>query len=131
MWRLKPILARLYAEGRGVPEDYTKARDLYRKAADKGDLASEINLALLLAKGGPGVAPDYAEAARLFGTAAARGNVTAQSNLAHLYAAGLGVTKDPAQAATWYQKSRRSGRSRRNARPSRTPMKRARASPRI
>ena len=51
-------LGRLYTKGLGVPQDYTQAADLYRKAAEQGNAAAQRNLGWLYTKG-LGVPQDY------------------------------------------------------------------------
>ena len=38
-------LAVLYANGQGVPQDYVEARKWYRKAAEQGDAAANLDAA--------------------------------------------------------------------------------------
>jgi uncharacterized protein len=54
-------LAELYAKGKGVPRDYTKAREWYEKAAAQGHVLAQNNLAELYfaGLGGP---QDYVRA---------------------------------------------------------------------
>ena len=41
----------MYAQGRGVPQDYAEAARWYRVAADQGDPQAQYNLGLSYAKG--------------------------------------------------------------------------------
>ncbi|MBV9873476.1 MAG: SEL1-like repeat protein [Verrucomicrobia bacterium] len=43
----KRPLAELYERGHGVPQDYTKAREWYQKAADKGNTEAKEALSRL------------------------------------------------------------------------------------
>ena len=45
----------MYANGRGVPKDYTEARKWYRKAADQGHAEAQYKLGLMYAAAGQGV----------------------------------------------------------------------------
>ena len=90
----------LYLQGRGVPQDPSKAADLFRRAADNGDLAGEVEFAILLFNG-KGLQKDEGRAARYFLHAAARGNAIAQNRVARLYATGRGVPKNLVEAAAW------------------------------
>ena len=51
----------LYANGQGLPQDYTEAAKWYRKAAEQGNASAQINLGQLYDRG-RGVKQDYAEA---------------------------------------------------------------------
>ena len=59
----------LYANGRGVAQDYVEAARWYRKAADQGYADAQTGLGVLFDKG-LGVAQDSAEAERWFRKAA-------------------------------------------------------------
>ena len=90
----------LYLQGRGVPKDPGKAAEWFRRAADNGDIAGEVEFAILLFNG-TGLPKDEARAARYFRHAAARGNAIAQNRIARLYAVGRGLPKNPVEAAAW------------------------------
>jgi uncharacterized protein len=62
-------LGSLYANGQGVAQDYTKARELFQKAADKGDAMGMTDLGLLY-ENGQGVAQDDGKARELYENAA-------------------------------------------------------------
>jgi len=94
-----------YDFGKGVPQDYTKAREWYEKAAAQGIAEAQILLGLLYAKGGQGVPQDYAQAAKWYEKAAAQGNANAQIYLGMAYYKGEGVPQDSAQAAKLFQKA--------------------------
>jgi len=97
-------LGKLYANGDGVTQDYAKARELYEKAADKGDAVAMTNLGTLYANG-DGVTQDYAKARELYEKAADKGDAVAMFNLGALYANGDGVTQDDAKAREWFKKA--------------------------
>ena len=65
-------LGELYAEGKGVPQDYTEAMKWYRLAADQGDAWAQSNLGQMYRKG-QGVPQDYAEAVKWYRLAADQG----------------------------------------------------------
>src|SRR5262249_35917756 len=92
----------LYADGKGVAQDYVKARELYENAAARGAAYAMHNLALLYANG-QGVAQDYFKAHELFKKAADMGAAQSMRNLALLYASGQGVTQDYVKALEWAQ----------------------------
>ena len=55
----------MYAQGRGVPQDYAQAMQWYRKAADQGIAHAQYNLGVMYAQG-QGVAQDYAQAVQWY-----------------------------------------------------------------
>jgi TPR repeat protein len=65
-------LALIYANGRGVPQNYAEAVR-YRLAADQGDAEAQNNLGLLYAYGN-GVTQDYVTAHMWFNLSAAQGD---------------------------------------------------------
>jgi uncharacterized protein len=60
----------MYANGQGVPQDYTQALIWYRKAADQGNDHAQFGLGLIYANG-HGVPQDYVRAHMWFNIAAA------------------------------------------------------------
>jgi TPR repeat protein len=90
----------MYAQGKGVPQDYAQAAAWYRKAADQSDVRAQNNLGLMYDKG-QGVPQDYAEAAAWYRKAADQGFAYAQHNLGALYRDGRGVPQDYVQAHMW------------------------------
>jgi TPR repeat protein len=94
-------LGLLYYNGRGVPMDYTKAREWFEKAAAQGDADAQYNLGVLY-DFGKGVPRDYAKARQWYEKAAAQGHAFAQNNLGGLYEFGHGVTQDYVRAYMWY-----------------------------
>jgi curved DNA-binding protein CbpA len=97
-------LGQLYANGRGVPQDYATARSWYEKAAIQGNAWAQNQLGQLSADG-LGVPQDYKKARQWWEQAAAQGVAQAQYNLGQLYANGRGVPQDYATARSWYEKS--------------------------
>jgi hypothetical protein len=97
-------LGQLYANGRGVPQDYATARNWYEKAATQGNAWAQNQLGQLSADG-LGVPQDYKQARQWWEQAAAQGVSQAQYNLGQLYANGRGVPQDYATARGWYEKA--------------------------
>jgi TPR repeat protein len=93
-----------YEVGFGVPQDYTKARELYEKAAAKDQADAMFNLGRLY-EGGRGAPQDYAKAHEWYEKAGAKDQTVAMVNLGRLYADGLGVAQDYTKAREWYQKA--------------------------
>ena len=90
-------LGMLTERGRGVPQDYARAAQLYETAARAGLPQAQTRLGLLYAQGN-GVSQSYETAATLLTEAAEQGYVDAGRKLAELYAYGMG---DPAKAYAW------------------------------
>jgi TPR repeat protein len=80
----------MYANGRGVPQDYAEAVSWFRKAAEQGHAS------------GRGVPQDYAEAVSWFRKAAEQGHASAQHNLGSMYLNGVGVRQDFDQSYAWF-----------------------------
>lgn len=95
-------LAVMYAHGRGVPKDTTKAISLYRVAAEAGNVDAQFNLATMYSSG-TGVAKNLETAAVWFSKAAVGGDATSQRMLGVMYFDGMGVGKDGAIAAKWFR----------------------------
>jgi TPR repeat protein len=102
------LLAKAFAEGQGVPLDYTQAAHWYALAATNGNIEAEAALGELY-QAGQGVKRDLSRAAQLFAQAAAGGNVTGQFDLAYLYDNGQGMPKNQPLAAKWYLQAAEEG----------------------
>lgn len=70
----------MYANGKGVAQDYAEARKWFEHAADHGEVKAQSNLGALYATG-KGVPQSYVEAAKWYGLAAKRGDEAAGSVL--------------------------------------------------
>jgi hypothetical protein len=95
-------LGSMYAEGKGVPQDYQEAVKWYRLAAAQGNAAAQYSMGLAYEKG-RGVPQDYEQAVMWYRLAAAREDDWAQMRLGSLYAEGKGVPQDYAEAVKWYR----------------------------
>ena len=95
------FLGLLYCNGRGVPRDYTKAREWFEQAAAQGHADAQYNLGVLY-DFEKGVRQDFLTARQWYEKAAAQGHAGAQNNLGGLYEFGHGVTKDSVRAYMWY-----------------------------
>jgi TPR repeat protein len=100
----------LYLQGRGVTRNPAEAARWFQRAARNGNLAGEVEHAILLFNG-EGVRADEALAAKGFRRAAARGNAIAQNRLARLYASGRGVPQNKVEAAAWHMAAAAQGLS--------------------
>jgi TPR repeat protein len=70
----------MYANGRGVHQDYAEALNWYRKAAEHGNASGEYNFGYMYGAG-QGVSPNYGEALKWFRKAADQGFADAQYGL--------------------------------------------------
>jgi TPR repeat protein len=91
----------MFAEGKGVPQDYAETRKWYRKAAEQGDRRTAFQIAMKFAFGKGGLQDD-AEAVKWYSKAAEQGDTTAMTELGRLYGGGKGVPHDYVQAHKWY-----------------------------
>jgi uncharacterized RDD family membrane protein YckC len=104
----RELLPRSLMDGEGKPKDFAKAAVLYRKAAEQGDAAAQLNLGIMYDQG-LGVTQDYEQAVGWYRKAAEQGRAPAQFNLGVAYCEGQGVPQDFAQAAIWYRKAAEQG----------------------
>ena len=77
-------LAWMYAQGRGVSQDWQQAARLFRRAALKGYAEAQYHLGLMYIQG-VGVSPDFTQAAHWFVKAAMQGHVVARQARINLY----------------------------------------------
>ncbi|MGY6217768.1 tetratricopeptide repeat protein [Methylolobus aquaticus] len=82
--------------------DFERAAALYRRDAELGIVAAQLNLAFLFLDG-QGVPADPTQAVLWFRRAAEQGNPEAQQNLGTLYRDGRGVERSAVEAAKWYR----------------------------
>jgi len=87
---------RLYGAG-----THAEAVIWYRRAAEQGHVAAQVNLGFMYADG-EGVPQDDVEAVRWYRLAADQGFAAAQFNLGVKYATGRGVPQDDVQAHMWF-----------------------------
>ena len=87
------IVGMMYANGQGVPENYSEALKWLKKAADQGESKAQFNVGLIYFKG-LGTSKDYAEASKWYQRSADQGNTTAQFNLGMMYSRGQGVQQN-------------------------------------
>lgn len=95
-----------YMSGRGVKLDIPNAINWYKKAAEHGDLYSQMFLANVYADGiADLVSVDLAKSFAWFRSAAEQGLPRAELEVAMAYASGRGVTRNDVEAARWMQKA--------------------------
>ncbi len=88
------LVARIHAEGLGVPQNTQLAAQWYARGAELGDPEAALGLGTFYARG-EGVAQDYGKAAEFFEKAASKGHAEAAYNLALLFLAGKGKPELP------------------------------------
>lgn len=115
-----------YFYGRGVEQDYAKAMEWYRKAAERGSRDAQYNIGVLY-RDGLGVPRDTGQARIWFQQAADRGDLaagavlrglldspestpepttpTAENEMGDRYFYGRGVNQDYGKALAWYRKA--------------------------
>src|SRR5580658_6337461 len=96
------FLARHYAKGDGVPQDYSKAAEYMRQAAEQDYAFAQNDLGAFYAKG-LGVRQDYQEAAKWYLKAAGQGDALAQYSLGLIYSEGRGVPVNMPESLKWYK----------------------------
>lgn len=101
------VLAWLYAR-EGTPESLSRASNLYRAAAEAGDVAAQNNLGELF-ETGRGVSREPALALGWYRKGAENGFAPAQFNLARLLAFGIGTERDATAARAWATKAQGQG----------------------
>jgi TPR repeat protein len=94
-------IGRLYAYGRGVPQDHAKAVEWYRKSAARGNLWAINNIGRLY-QNGLGVSQDDAAAVQWYRLSADGGNGVAQYNLGSMYLRGRGIGQSDREAHFWW-----------------------------
>jgi TPR repeat protein len=88
----------------GIPNDDRKAVRWYRRAAERGYVQAQINLAIMY-HNGEGVQKDAAESFRWYRRAADQGHRSSQFWVANCYYNGHVVAKDDREAVRWYRRA--------------------------
>jgi TPR repeat protein len=88
----------MYAQGEGVPRDYTEAVKWYRLAAAQGDAFAQFNLGVMYSKG-DGVPQDYVQAHKWFTLAAATFTTPSERDQAAKARDRIAAKMTPAQIA--------------------------------
>ena len=94
----------MYANGRGVQQNYVETVKWYRRGAEQGLAEAQNNLGDMYGKG-EGVQQDNAEAVKWYHRAAEQGHAMGQYNLGTIYANGWGVQQDFSKAGFWLEKA--------------------------
>ncbi|MDI1227141.1 MAG: tetratricopeptide repeat protein [bacterium] len=101
-------LAVMYAEGRGVEQNYQHASLWFRRAAEQGDAFGQYSLATMYSQG-LGLPRDHAQAAKWYSKAARQGDAKAQFLLGKAYYHGTGVAKSQTRAVDWFLAASKGG----------------------
>jgi hypothetical protein len=101
-------IGHLYLSGKGVEQDFEKARYWYQKVIDQNGADAKIiahaNFIMgVLYESGKGGKQCYKTAMQCFQIAAKQGYTDAHINIGLLYAKGLGVNRDYQQALYWWR----------------------------
>jgi len=97
-------LGTCYELGRGVPQDFGRARELYLSAAAKGNVRAMYYLGVVYDKG-RGVPADDGTAAQWYRQAADAGYPIAQFNYGVFLLQGRGGERSPARALEYFKKA--------------------------
>lgn len=100
-------LGKLYASGKGVPEDTAAAKKWFHRAAQNGNADAEFMMGI--ASYAPFGKKDNTAALVWFGKAARQGHIKAQLMLSKLYFSGQGVGQDYAKAIKWLRRAAAQG----------------------
>ena len=88
---------------------YDEAVEMYRMAAEQGNVDAQVQLGHFYLTGDAGLKYDFVEAARWYRKAAEQGHALAQIRIGALYECGYGVSQDFVEAARWYRKAAEQG----------------------
>ena len=98
----------MYDSGKGVPQNFEKAKELYEQAANLGNAGAMNNLGTMYYFG-QGVPRDYSKAKDWFEQSAILGNDIAMVNLGAMYEYGPAVSQDFEKAKKWYEEAYKAG----------------------
>lgn len=94
-------LGSMYAQGKGVRQDYSKAFYWYQKSADQGLSGAQVTLGIAYNQG-EGVRQDNSKALYWLRKAADQNNTSAQVYIGTIYELGEGVRQNQTTAKEWY-----------------------------
>ncbi|MBM3603922.1 MAG: hypothetical protein FJX25_03995 [Alphaproteobacteria bacterium] len=90
--------------GRGIPQNFERAVDLYRRACESSDLDACFNLGLMY-RDGLGVPVNAERAVALYRQACEGGNAAGCGHLGIMYEDGIGVSADAERAVALYRQA--------------------------
>jgi len=99
------LLAVKYELGDGVEQDYTRAFNLFKQAAEKGHIRAQASMGFFYYRGRGGVEQNYSKARQLLEKAATHGFAPAQNILGIMYDSGHGVAQDYVMANKLFEKA--------------------------
>lgn len=94
----------MYGSGKGVPQNYSKAAELFTKSAKQGNVKSQQTLGLMYLKG-DGVIQNSSKAIKWLTSAANQEDAKAQAILGLMYYQGRGVAKDIQKSKIYLKQS--------------------------
>ena len=86
-------LARMYANGESIDQDFISAEFWFRKSAEQGNIDAQYQLGRMY-DSGLGVAVNKKEAFKWYSLSAEQGSIEAQYNLGLAYRFGVGVEQN-------------------------------------
>lgn len=95
-------LGHVYYIGTVGQQDYAKAFELYKQAAELGNSTAEFCIGVMYMEG-QGVSQDYVQAFQWFKKSAEHGNLNAKFNLGGMYLEGKGVTQNNKLAVNYFK----------------------------
>lgn len=101
-------LGEMYQIGKGVPQNFEIAQELYEEAIKLGNAGAMNNLGSMYYFG-QGVSQDYSKAKEWFEQSAILGCDIAMFNLGVMYEYGQAVLQDHRQAKKWYEEAYKAG----------------------
>lgn len=101
-------LGKMYREGTGVLQNYSKALKWYRRAAEQGHPAAQFELGAMYYIG-LGTPQDVVKAEQWYRRSAEQGYARAQNNIGQMYRMGEAVPQNYVQAAKWFIISKAKG----------------------
>ena len=99
--RTQNDLGNIYYFGRGVPQNYAKAFELFGKSAEQGFAVAQNNLGNMYYSGA-GVPQNNKRAAYWYTKAAEQGDAWAQYSLGEMYYSAKGDLQDYKKSYMWY-----------------------------
>jgi len=107
--RAQALLAIMYQDGQGMPEDDRSAAHWFALAAAQGHRAAQFELGAMYEEGDGGLPKDVARAAQLYAQSARQGFAQAQFALGLSYEFGEGVPRNRGTAIYWLDQAAAQG----------------------
>ena len=94
------IIGDIYYFGKNTEQDYKKAFNSYKLAAEQGHIEAQYSLGICY-ENGQGVDEDHEGAIKWYKLAADKGHAIAQNNLGICYLCGQGIKQNHVEAVKW------------------------------